>query len=214
MTHTRLVLVRHGQTDWNLTGRFQGQADIELNDAGVEQARTMAPYVAAWRPSAVVTSDLLRARVTAQHIADAAGLAVVHADPRLQEINVGTWAGRYLKDVRVEEPWLDAALRSGTDFRRSDTGETAEELSERVGTALAEIADTFSGSTTVVVGHGMALRYGMARLLGWASGMLLGTVGLWNCSWTVLELRDRWKLLSYNNVPAGFGDVLPSLNSP
>ncbi|WP_040161274.1 histidine phosphatase family protein [Nigerium massiliense] len=213
MSPTRLVLVRHGQTEWNLTGRFQGQADIELNETGRGQARAMAPFVAALEPAALYSSDLKRALVTAETIADATGLDV-RPDAQLQEINVGTWAGRYSKDVRAELPWFEEKLRTGQDFRRSDTGETGAELGDRVGAALADIAGRHPEQTVVIVGHGMALRYGLARLLGWDEQVLLGLTGLWNCSWTVLELRDRWKLLSYNNVPTDFSGVLPSLNAP
>lgn len=213
MSRTRLVLVRHGQTDWNFGGRFQGQADVELNDVGIEQARLMAPYLAALQPAAVLSSDLKRASVTAQHIADACGLGVVHTDPRLQEINVGSWVGLRSEDVRRDLPWFDEKLREGIDFRRSDSGETGQELADRVGPALAEIGEAFAGRTAVVVGHGMALRHGLMRLLGWDARVGLSLTGLWNCSWTVVERRDRWTLLSYNNVVPGTAS-LPSLNAP
>ena len=99
MSPTRLVLVRHGQTDWNLTARFQGQADVGLNDTGVQQAQRAAPHVAAFGPTAVLSSPLQRASLTAQYIADACGIDVVQTDPRLEEINVGTWAGESLTDL-------------------------------------------------------------------------------------------------------------------
>ncbi len=215
MSPTRLVLVRHGQTDWNLTARFQGQADVGLNDTGVQQAQRAAPHVAAFGPTAVLSSPLQRASLTAQYIADACGIDVVQTDPRLEEINVGTWAGESLTDIRQQHPWMDEALRQGRDFRRSDTGETGAELAERVGASLRDIADAFAGQTVAVVSHGMALRYGMLAVLGWDSSIAVGLAGLYNASWSVIEHRELWKLVTYNNVaPEADNPTLPSLSSP
>lgn len=199
MAATRLVLVRHGQTDWNLAGRFQGQADIPLNDAGRAQARVMAPVVARMKPDALWSSDLSRARETAAAISEVTGL-VARESARLQEINVGTWAGLTMDDAELEMPDFRDALRAGRDFRRSPTGETAGECGARVAAVLREIAQANQGMTTVVVGHGLALRMAMMALVGleFSAGLALG--GLWNCSWTVLERGERWRLLSYNNV--------------
>ncbi|HVK45369.1 MAG TPA: histidine phosphatase family protein, partial [Micropruina sp.] len=92
MTAARVVLWRHGETDWNADGRYQGQADVQLNDRGLAQARAAAPLIAALKPSRIVTSDLVRARVTAAELGALTGLAV-EPQPRLQEINVGDWVG-------------------------------------------------------------------------------------------------------------------------
>lgn len=201
MTSTRLILVRHGRTAWNADGRFQGQADVPLDDVGRGQAARLASPVAGLSPDAFVSSDLVRARETAEVLASAAGLEV-QVDPRLQEINVGTWAGLRQSDAVLEMPDMPDALREGRDFRRSETGETATEAGTRVLEALSYIADWNIGGTTVVVGHGLSLRVGMLFLLGWDLQAGLGLSGLWNCSWSVVERRDRWRLLSYNNVVA------------
>ncbi len=197
----RLAFVRHGQTDWNAEGLFQGQADIPLNDVGRAQAAALAPALAALNPDAIVSSPLLRARATAEAIAEASGLDVAF-DPRLVEINVGTWMGRKLADVGQEHPEMLADLAAGRDFRRSETGETATEAGARVAGAARYIADWNPDGLTVVVGHGLATRMGIVNLLGWDMVTGLGLTGLWNCSFSVLERRDRWRILSYNNVVA------------
>ena len=212
MTRTRLVLVRHGQTDWNAGGRFQGQADIPLNAHGIDQAATLAEAIADLAPDRIVSSDLSRARTTADTIAAACGLDV-EVDARLREIHVGSWQGRTPEDVSVECPWFPDALRAGRDFRRSDTGETATEAGERVRDALAAAAERHPGETIVVVGHGLALRIGLTFLLGldFAHSFLLS--GLWNCSWSVAEHRGYWRLTSYNNVVPGHSGALKSPNA-
>ena len=88
----RLVLVRHGQTEWNLLGRAQGHADISLDAIGHAQAAAAAPYLAALAPVRLWSSDLARARETAAYVAEAAGLPV-ETDPRLREYDVGVRSG-------------------------------------------------------------------------------------------------------------------------
>jgi len=94
---TRLVLVRHGQTAWNLEGRAQGHSDVPLDDVGLAQAAAAAPYVAALRPSALWSSDLARARQTASFVEAATGLAAT-PDPRLREYDVGIRSGLTLPE--------------------------------------------------------------------------------------------------------------------
>ncbi len=213
MTRTRLVLVRHGQTDWNASGRFQGQADVPLNTHGVAQAQELAPFVAALSPDRIVSSDLVRARVTAEVIGEASEVGIM-VDEGLREIHVGSWQGRTPADVQDESPWFTEALRAGRDFRRSDTGETATEAGERVRVVLAALGEAYPGETTVVVGHGLALRVGLAFLLGLDFHQSFGLAGLWNCSWSVLEHRSGWALQSYNNVVPGHSGPLKSPNAP
>jgi len=197
---TRLILVRHGRTSWNADGRFQGRADIPLDDVGRAQARALAPRVAELGPHAVVSSPLARARETAEALASACGLGV-RFDERLVEIDVGTWAGKRMADAQADLPDMADRLAAGIDFRRSATGETAREAGARVASVLRQVAGHDADGTTVIVGHGLALRMGLLDLLGWDLPTGVGLTGLWNCSWTLLERRDRWRIVSYNNAP-------------
>lgn len=196
---TRFLLVRHGETDWNATGRIQGQRDVPLNDAGRAQAAALARLLVEFAPDGIVSSDLGRAVATAQVIASATG-APLATDPRLREIDNGTWEGLTAAEVTAEAPWFPEAVRAGADFRRSATGETAEEAGGRVAGLLRDLAEIRQGQTTVVVGHGMALRVGLCLSLGFGMDAAGAFSGLGNCSWSVLEVTGSWRLASYNNV--------------
>ena len=196
---TRLVLLRHGQTDWNVEGRFQGWMDIELNEVGREQALAAAPVVAQERPEAIISSPLQRALVTASAVADQLGQPV-YTDDRFREINVGTWGGLTGDQMAEQDPTFAEAIRSGRDFRRSPTGETAEEVGLRVGPALEDLAARTGEGTLLVASHGLAIHMGVAHLMGWDHDRARQLVVLRNCHWAVLSGRagDRWRLEAWN----------------
>lgn len=194
---TRLLLMRHGQTDWNTDGRYQGQVDVPLNDLGRNQAAQAAPFVAGLRPDRIIASPLSRAVDTAGAVAGLTGHTVV-TDPRLKEIHVGSWQGRVVSDIFAEDPGFERALIEHRDYRRSPTGETTSELGERVSAALREFAGAFPNSTTLCVSHGVAIRMGVGYLLGgWDVAAQLGV--LHNCHWAELQVHQgRWRLNSYD----------------
>ena len=204
MTAARLVLWRHGQTDWNYHARFQGQADIPLNATGADQAHEAARHLAALRPAALWSSDLRRTRQTASALAEATGLTP-QLDRRLREIHVGSWEGLHGPEVAEQDPEGYARLQRGEDVRRSATGETVSEVGERVAAALTEIADAADDDATVVVTtHGLAGRAGMCRFVGlpFEQWRLFGSLD--NCAWAVLH-RHRsggyWRVAEYDQRP-------------
>lgn len=196
---TRLVLVRHGQTDSNAGGRFQGHQDVPLNRIGRKQAAAMAVQVARMNPARIVSSDLGRAVTTALALAERTGLPVV-TDPQLREINVGTWQGRTVTEIAAENPWFTEALAERRDFRRSASGETATEAGERIAAVLDDLVRAHPGETSVVVGHGLALVVGMTLWLGLDSAASFAFGGLWNGSWTTLNADGHRRIVSYNTV--------------
>lgn len=202
MTAAQLVVLRHGRTEWNASGRFQGQADIGLDERGRRQAEQAAAALTELAPAAIVSSDLLRARQTAAPLAAACGLEVA-TDPRLREIHVGSWEGLTIEEMlaRVDEPTKRAYL-AGEDVRRSSTGETVAEVGERAGTALDEIGRTAAdGSTVVVVMHGLAARAGVCRLMGFPTQTWHRLSGLHNCGWIMVQRHrtgDYWRVTEYN----------------
>ena len=201
MTADRLVLWRHGQTDWNVSARFQGQADIPLNVTGRAQAREAASVLATLEPSALWSSDLQRTQETAGALTAATGLTV-ELDPRLREIHVGSWEGLHGTEVGASDPEAYAALRRGEDVRRSPTGETVSEVGERVAQALTEISAAAADDATVVVTtHGLAGRAGMCRLLGLPFAHWRSFGSLDNCAWAVLHRHHAggyWRVAEYN----------------
>jgi probable phosphoglycerate mutase len=152
---TELLLVRHGETDWNRARRFQGHADQPLNDAGREQARELADALADEEIDAVYTSDLLRARETAEILAARLDAEVV-ALRELREIDVGSWQG--LSWPEIEERHPDGARRWREDGQGWDGGETYDELGVRIVAVLREIAARHPGQRVLVVGHGGTVR--------------------------------------------------------
>lgn len=208
MTAQRLVVWRHGRTEWNATGRFQGQADIELDDLGQAQAKAAAQTLAGYEPVQIVASDLLRAQATAGALAEVTGLSVA-LDPRLREIHVGSWEGLTGPQTRAADPELADRLAAGEDVRRSPTGERVAEVAERVAEAFAEIIDAApDGSTIVATMHGMSARVGIARFLGLPPELWNRLGGLNNCAWATLARHHSgafWRAQEYN--VSGFGDV-------
>ena len=206
MTAGKVIVWRHGRTSWNLEGRFQGQADIGLDELGLEQARVAASALAKLRPSALVASDLSRAYQTASALAELTGLPIT-TDKRLREIDVGSWEGLLGAEVRAVDPEAAHRLWTGEDVRRSATGESPSEVGERVAAALEEIAAAAEdGSTVVVATHGLAGRVGVCQLVGlpFEHWRLMG--GLSNCAWVSID-RHRsgayWRIESYNVVAEG-----------
>ena len=201
MTAAQLIVWRHGRTEWNATGRFQGQADVPLDDRGRAQARKAAVVLAELQPARIISSDLARARETAETLAALTGLPV-RTDPRLREIHVGTWEGLTADQVVAVDPELAHRYFQGEDIRRSATGETVAETSARVAESLLEAAaDAPDGSTVVVVMHGLAARVGACRLVGFPpeSWRLLGS--LHNCAWITIErhrVGEYWRIREYN----------------
>ncbi len=142
---TTILLARHGETDWNRAGRFQGWADPPLNETGRAQARELAARLAADPFEAVYSSDLRRAHETALIVAEPHGVPVL-VDRGLREVDVGSWAG--LTRAEIEERF--------PGHERHD-GETREAHSARVVEALERIAHGHRGERILVVSHGGSL---------------------------------------------------------
>ncbi|MGC3992911.1 MAG: histidine phosphatase family protein [Propionicimonas sp.] len=199
MTAARVVLLRHGVTDWNDGGRFQGHADVPLNEEGRAQAAAAAERLVGAGITRVFASDLSRANETARIVAARCGLAV-DADPRLREVNVGSWSGLTMDEVGRIEPDFWPALQEGRDFRRSPEGESATEAGRRVALAVMDHAEAAADDEVVLaVGHGLSLRVGALLLMGLEYSHARLFRGLSNCHWTVLEPGDEyWRLRTYN----------------
>jgi probable phosphoglycerate mutase len=200
---TRLILWRHGRTDWNHTHRIQGQLDSELDELGLAQAATAARALAALEPDLIVSSDLRRATRTAGFLADLTGLPV-ELDQRLRERHFGRWQGLTLAEIEEHHPAPWAATQRGE--HDTDGVEPMASLGERSVAALVEIAGRVGESgTAVVVTHGGAARAGAGALLELpiATWYVLGVLG--NCA--VSDLRRHptrgWFLYAHNVPPAG-----------
>jgi len=156
MEATRLIAVRHGETAWNVEARLQGQLDIPLNERGADQARRAARSLADDRPDVVVSSDLARARATAEAIA-AYNQAPLLLDPGLRERSFGSFEGMTHNEVAQRWPEQSQRWRSrDPDFAPGD-GETLRVFFERCVEATLRIAEAHAGKTIVLVAHGGVL---------------------------------------------------------
>jgi 2,3-bisphosphoglycerate-dependent phosphoglycerate mutase len=152
---TELLLVRHGETDWNAEGKLQGHTDRPLNDYGRRQAQALADRLAGESIDAVYASDLSRARETAEILGAKLGLPVL-VDPDLREKNWGNWEG------------LTADERLHIEFE----GETSEAHRDRTLSAVQRIVERHPGGRIVVVTHGGSLRRIQAAVSGFALPVL------------------------------------------
>jgi glucosyl-3-phosphoglycerate phosphatase len=195
----RLVLWRHGRTEWNATGRFQGQLDPPLDEEGRNQARLAAPYlVAAGLPreeTVVVSSDLSRAAETAVVLTDLLGVPL-RLDVRLREHGMGSWEGLNRDEVAERYPEQFADWMAGRPVRGRG-GEDPADVAER---ALAALVDLPPARVAVVVTHGGTAGRLVERLLGIGPDhrRVLGALG--NCAWSELSLQgERWRLIRHNS---------------
>lgn len=202
MTERRIVLWRHGRTAWNAERRFQGQSDIELDDEGRAQATRAARLLVHVQPDRIIASDLARAYVTAQALAEATGISVV-ADPRLRETFAGEWEG--LRRPELLARYGDELARWASDSHaRPGGGETRIEVAERMVASIREALEGMpTGGTLVVATHGGAARAAIGALIElppeqWAC---LGVLS--NCAWSILTenttgFGPAWRLQEYN----------------
>ncbi|MFN8139591.1 MAG: histidine phosphatase family protein [Fimbriimonadales bacterium] len=196
----RILLVRHGQTDWNAVGRNQGTADIELDETGLRQSEQLAEALSEFEISAIYTSDLKRASSTAQAVAMRSS-ALVISEPLLRERGYGEWEG-----LTGEE--IEATNRDGlVEYRRDPTlnappgGETGLDLFARAGYFLVKMLSEHESGSVVVVSHGGTIANLFAALLH-ASPSTANTFRIFNCSITELIIRDNRRriIVRYNDI--------------
>lgn len=165
MSMTELWLARHGQTNWNVEGRYQGHSDEPLNATGVAQAVALAEIVEGTRLRAVYSSDLLRAYETALAVGKKFGLPV-QRDTRLREVSLGLWEGMLSTDIRVQyaEHWTER--QNNPLYGRPPQGESVYDLAARVWPAVDEIAARHAPGPVLIVSHGLVLATLVCRAAG------------------------------------------------
>lgn len=163
----RVILVRHGETPWNVEGRHQGQTfDIPLSEQGQEQALALASRLVAQPLARAVASPLLRARQTAELVlGNRLGLLELDAD--LREISHGLWEGRTLAEIREQDPETLTAWRERPEQTRPPGGESLQEVRDRAWAALGRATQGLKGEETLLlVTHDGVNRVLLCRLLG------------------------------------------------
>jgi len=198
-SETRLLIVRHGETDANAAGIWQGATDHPLNERGKLQAQAVAQRLAQEEPhiAAIYTSPLKRARQTAEIIAQALGNVPVYEDPDLSEYNLGEWEGLTYQELRYERRLWDRM--SEDPHWAPPGGESAYEFAMRVLGAFQRIAEQHKGQTILIVGHGGAIATALALLLERRGGEWK-KYGMINCAISELIMGPTPKLIRHNDT--------------
>ena len=218
----RLVMLRHGQTEFNAGSRMQGQLDTELTDLGRSQALAAAEVLATRQPLLIVSSDLRRAFDTAETLAQCCGLPV-HADPRLRETHLGDWQGLTHDEVDAGSPGARLAWRDDARWAPHG-GESRVDVADRSTPVVAELvagehqwgADD-AERPVVLVAHGGLIAALTAALLDLPVDNWPVLGGMGNASWVQLsghgaadaDVADiRWRLDVWNASAQVANDVL------
>jgi len=211
MTITRVTLIRHGETAWNVENRWQGHANVALNATGLRQAERVAEHLRSLTESrdvtAIYSSDLSRAHQTAQAIAEQLNVPLI-LDARLREIDMGDWQGMTGDEAELWDGARLHAVRSGGYSIPRPGGESLQMVADRAAWLFHEVMAARVGEHVIFVSHG-----GTLRMLLHALGLLNDThrhIG--NTSRTVLlrpEPEAPWVIDTYNAI-----DHLTALADP
>ena len=199
MTLGRLLLWRHGQTEHNASGHWQGHLDSPLTELGRRQAAAAVPVLLAMEPALVVASDLRRATDTAKILTEGSGLPL-RLDKRLRETDIGDWQGLTSAEVETRYPGGITTWQNDPTWAPPG-GESRVEVALRASEVVAELDQDHDG-TVLLCAHGGLITALTAQLLGMPVPIWPQLGGLSNCHWSVLARRphgdSRWRLLSYN----------------
>jgi phosphoserine phosphatase len=197
---TTMILVRHGQTEWNRVERFRGHADVPLNETGMKQAALTAERIAScWNPAAVYASPLSRAKVTAQATASLFDIPV-QVLPDLVDIDYGEWQGLAPEEVRGKWPEELAAWYETPHLAQIPGGESLDQLRSRAMAIVDQLTEKHLGETVVLVGHTVLNRVILLGVLG------LGNEAFWRlrqepCAINIIEASpEGYVLVTLNDT--------------
>lgn len=183
---TTLYLIRHGETPWNVEGRYQGQLDPPLTENGHRQAQATAEALSAIKFDAIYSSDLARAKLTAEALADKIGLPI-HLDQRLREIHQGEWQGVLIGDIRAGWPEAITGWESDPWRHSPPGGETLPQLQDRVFTAIDDMARQHPGGTVAIFTHKLPIALLKIRYQDYLSTEIWSLLPQ-NAAWEIFEV--------------------------
>jgi probable phosphoglycerate mutase len=211
---TIFYLIRHGETDWNVEGRWQGHTDVPLNANGCEQARRLAERLRAGRTrfDAIYSSDLARAFETARQLGEALGLPVRRLSA-LREIDIGSWGGLTNAEIRAQDGETLRRIEQGEDLPRGG-GERTSDLRRRAVAELERLAQTHPGQTLALVSHGGVVRALLDHILQRSQqpGAMRGHIGNTSIS-VVIRTPGGWDIATVNDLAHLEGAADPGLIS-
>jgi len=196
----RLVVLRHGSTEWNRERRYQGCVDTRLSAEGQAQAEAAADALAGRSLAAVYASPLARAQETARAIAARHGLSVLTA-PAFREICLGVWEGHTVSEVKARFPELYSAWRDRPHTLELPEGESLAQVRERALEGLAALRSAHDGEAICLVSHGVTIRLLILEALGLAPERLW-SIHVDAAGISELEYRDGWTTVERMNILA------------
>jgi broad specificity phosphatase PhoE len=200
-TPVRILLARHGETEFNVTGRWQGQGNSPLTERGLAQARELGRALAEDPVAAIYSSDLGRALQTAYEVAAPHGLGV-QVDPRLREIDVGAWTGKNKAEIEAEYPGGPRAWAEAPVGMRLPAGETLVDVQTRMLAFFAERMPAHPDQTIVVISHGAIVQVILVNGMGGTADNLWLKERVDNCQISRLEwtIPDGLRLVELSDV--------------
>lgn len=195
----RIILIRHGETTWNVEGRYQGQVDTPLSPRGIAQGKAAAEALRTIPIHAAIASPLSRARMTCEFAASLHGLPVL-TDERLTEIAHGAWEGIYADEIKAKYPKEFYLWHTHPDEVQMPGGENLEDVRKRARAAIDDIVKNYEGKTVLVAAHDAVNKVLITDLMG----LPLST--FWqvkqdNACINVLEYESgRWRLVLMNST--------------
>jgi broad specificity phosphatase PhoE len=192
----QIILVRHGETEWNVKEVFRGRIDIELNKTGVKQAKLLAEYLSNLRIDAIYSSPLRRALTTAEIMASYHKLDVV-IEPGLIDFDYGEWQGLSHQEVRDKYRELYAQWINHPELERMPTGESLDDVRKRAMSVVDRIISKYDGSV-VLISHRVVNKVLICALLG------LDNSHFWNvrqdtCGMTIFSYDNGRFILTKHN---------------
>ena len=202
---TKLILVRHGQTEWNIDGRYQGQTDVPLSADGVRQAQLLADHFPLEKVDAIYSSDLNRAMVTAGYIAQRFGIQV-QPEPAFRELSFGAWEGLSYEEIVSGWPEAMKDFLKHPDRLEIPNGESFPHLQDRAMARLREIIKVHEGGRVVIVAHGAILRTILCSALHMSLAHVW-TIRQFNTALNVVCYDGDWSSVELMNSTAHLGDA-------
>lgn len=186
---TKIIFVRHGETEWNIMGKYQGQSDISLTEKGRTQGKLLAKYFPEENLSVIYSSDLSRATETAEYLAKKFNLEV-NPEKDFREMNFGEWEGLTYEEIVTKYPEGMKNFMIRPDILKVPNGETFPILQERACKKLYELVQKHAGETIAIVAHGGVLRTMLADALE-------------------MPLKNLWRIRQYNTAVSSvlYGDA-------
>ena len=160
----RLLLARHGQTEWHRDNRYVSRTDIGIDETGREQALALAQRAKEESPALILSSPLKRAVLTAEPAAKACGLKP-ETDERLRELDFGGWEGKTFDEIRSEDPERAERFLHSAEHGFPG-GEPLEDGARRILAVFEDLRRSRPGETVLVVAHNTLLRLGLCAVLG------------------------------------------------